>query len=551
MAPSKALTLTLDAVLKNWPLKSPPRPIQISALEKTIESFNNGMEFVALEVPVGGGKSALAFALARTMGTSYTLTLTEQLQHQYLRDFQQYGMEPLKGRGKYACAKAGEGYTCADGALMFEGKDCCGPDLCPYQLAKQRAFEAPHLVANYHSYLFNLGLSAGKKRPKKGELSDVPNDAWSTKADAIRDLVVLDEAHCSESFLLEQAGVEVRLDKLTLKLAPLPIESDENNIRTEPYLKYMQEELIPQLTSYLKISERRGILDPKTKRDLNTLLSKLNMVLANPEDEWVAERTQTPDRKGFLADRFALKPLRVARYGSWLTGFGKKLLIMSGTILDAYQMTTSIGLDPEKGDFHTFDSPFPVENRPIYIGNLDMGFKARDESWPVMVEQVGKLLNSHSREKGLLLAPSNKMLFHITKELAKTDPATARRIIIASGENRVQKYNEHLASRMPTVLGASGFWEGADLAEDASRFQIIPQLPRPMWQGQIAKRAAREPNWYTWLTYVKLLQGCGRSVRSEKDTAVTYILDRDFRKEFKKPKGLIPLWVKSSVQLVG
>ena len=50
---------------------------------------------------------------------------------------------------------------------------------------------------------------------------------------------------------------------------------------------------------------------------------------------------------------------------------------------------------------------------------------------------------------------------------------------------------------------------------------------------------------------MKLLQGCGRSIRGPTDYAATYVMDRDFRKELKHNKSLIPLWVRSSVQLVG
>lgn len=541
----KPTNLVFEEVMKFWPLDTPPRPIQLEAIKKVIDSFNNGCQFVLLEVPVGGGKSALSFTIARAMGSSYFLTLTEQLQQQYTRDFAKFGMEALKGRAKYECAKAGGGYTCADGKLMYTGKNVCKPDLCPYQLAKLRAFAAPHMVANYHSYLFNLGLAAGKKKLKKGEQ---PLNDYDQQGDVMRELTVIDEAHAMEPFLLEQAGVTVNLGKLAFPLAPLPKETDEKNIQTQPYIDYIRDELIPKTSDYLLTSHKRGILDPKTKNELEQLLGKLHAVLQNPDDEWVAERERARDGDGFRADTFALKPLMVNRYGNWLTGFGERLLLMSGTILNAYQMCASLGLDPKQGDFHTFDSPFPAENRPVYVGQLDMSYKARDTSWPLMVEQVAKLLTSHANEKGLILAPSNKMLTHLCKELPRD---LSRRILIATGENRVAKYNEHLSSRAPTVLGASGLWEGADLKGDASRFQIIPQLPRPMWQGQVAKRAKRSQGWYEWLTYVKTLQGLGRSVRSETDTAVTYILDRDFRKEFAKADSLIPLWVKSSVVLVG
>lgn len=547
------MKLTLDGILKNFHPDYTPRDIQVAGFEKYIEAYNNGAAYVVAEMPVGSGKSLFAMAIAQTLGTSYALTLTEQLQMQYLKDFQRtMGMEALKGRAKYTCARAGEGYTCADGKVMFEGKNKCGPDTCTYQLAKARAFAAPHIVANYHSFYFNLGLSAGKKRKSKNP--DVPMDAWPPNDDPRRDITIIDEAHATEGFLLDQVGVTVRLDKLSgIRLAPLPATTDADNVDTHAHLDYLREELIPRVAEYVTLSTKRGILDPKTKDELEAMLAKCRAVSEDAkkgDTMWIAEREMSRDGKTVRGDVFSLKPLRVDRYGEQLTGFGKTLLLMSGTVLNTYQLVTNIGLDPHTGADFSFDSPFPVENRPIYVGNLDMSYKARDQSWPAMVEQVKGILEHHATQKGILLTSSTTMLMHIVKELNKTAPALGRRILVATGETRTAKYAEHCASRSPTVLGASGYWEGADLKGNLSEFQIIPSLPRPMFKGQIAARAKRDDAWYKWLTYTKVLQGFGRSVRSETDTAVTYVLDRDFRVELKKKASLIPLWVKSSVKLV-
>ena len=38
-------------------------------------------------------------------------------------------------------------------------------------------------------------------------------------------------------------------------------------------------------------------------------------------------------------------------------------------------------------------------------------------------------------------------------------------------------------------------------------------------------KKTRDQNWYLYQTIVKLLQGFGRSIRSETDHAATYVLD--------------------------
>jgi len=510
--------LDKDKVLKNFLLEK-PRDIQVEAIERMCTSYNNGAEYVVLEMPVGGGKSHVAGAFAQTFGESFTLTLTEQLQEQYLRDFAGIGMKTLKGRGKFKCHNLGSGSTCADGRHLKP--KCTG---CPYQLAKSQALAAPHVVSNYHSHLWNIAMAMGEEAPEE------------------RPFLVVDEAHAMESFLLDAIGVTVRLNKLSVVVPPPP---DEEDIAL-PYIEYISTELLPKLKE-----EDKRTVDPRAKEELSSLISKLNMVLRTAEDiRWIPERGTIMGSSALDRTWFSLKPLYVARWGSDLYRHGKKKLFMSGTILSAYQFINSVGLDPETGDHIELGSTFPVENRPIYVGNLNMTKKYREESWPIMVQMVERLLTAHPNEKGLLLCPSNEMLKYISKGLGRVNSS---RLVFAAGENRMEQYQRHVNGRSPTVLAASGFWEGADLKGDASRFQILPQAPRPMWKGQVAARAQAPggDDWYRWQTWQKFLQGTGRSVRSETDTAVTYVFDRELRMELKRKDSMIPKWVRDACKEVG
>lgn len=516
------MKLSKDAVLKNFPLPK-PRDMQVEAIERIVAAYVNGADYAVLEAPVGTGKSAIAMAVARTFKQSYMLTLTEQLQEQYLRDFERFGMRTLKGRGKFTCHSLGPKATCAEGKHVTPACKAC-----PYQRAKQAAFEADHIVANYHSHLFNIGMQGVDEDGEEGA--------------QMRPLLVVDEAHAMENFLLDAVGITVRLNKLSVVVPPPPDEEET----AYPYLAYIREELLPKLKEELK-----RVVDPKAKDDLLSLMGKLGMVLSTADDiRWIPERGTLMGSQAVDKSWFSLKPLYVSRWGHQLYGHGQRQLFMSGTILSASQFVHSVGLDPMKGDHIELDSPFPVENRPIYVGGLPMAKKDRDSSWPIMAKMVENLLTAHSKEKGLLLCPSNEMLKYIQQRLGRTN---ASRLIFAAGENRMEQYNRHITGRGPTVLAASGFWEGADLKGDASRFQIIPQAPRPMWKGQIAARAQAPggDNWYRWQTWQKFLQGTGRSVRSETDSAVTYCFDRSLREELKRSDSMIPKWVRAACKEVG
>jgi Rad3-related DNA helicase len=83
--------------------------------------------------------------------------------------------------------------------------------------------------------------------------------------------------------------------------------------------------------------------------------------------------------------------------------------------------------------------------------------------------------------------------------------------------------------------------EGIDLKDDASRFQIICKVPFPyLGDKLIKKRMNKFPGWYNLQTAKTIVQATGRSVRNEKDHAVTYILDADFNRFLRNNERLFP-----------
>ena len=63
------------------------RENQIRVINDIDAAFGSGYRYIILEAPVGFGKSPVAIAVARTLGTSYICTSTKDLQTQYARDF--------------------------------------------------------------------------------------------------------------------------------------------------------------------------------------------------------------------------------------------------------------------------------------------------------------------------------------------------------------------------------------------------------------------------------------------------------------------------------
>ena len=97
-----------------------------------------------------------------------------------------------------------------------------------------------------------------------------------------------------------------------------------------------------------------------------------------------------------------------------------------------------------------------------------------------------------------------------------------------------KKYNKG-----PAVLISPSAFEGIDLSDDLSRFQIIVKAPFPSLGDKRMKFILdKYPEIYEIITIQKLVQGAGRSVRSPDDYAKTYILDQNAQRLFTSAKNI-------------
>jgi len=124
------------------------RPDQLEAVRLTLDQFDKGKKFVIIEMPVGCGKSAIAYSVAQFFANSYYLTIQRFLQDQLMGDFGQpprdglLPMVDLKGRGNYQCTHAQRNaFALVRGLLSSLGH----PDTIAKQVAeyfvKNRNFE--------------------------------------------------------------------------------------------------------------------------------------------------------------------------------------------------------------------------------------------------------------------------------------------------------------------------------------------------------------------------------------------------------------------------
>jgi Rad3-related DNA helicase len=91
--------------------------------------------------------------------------------------------------------------------------------------------------------------------------------------------------------------------------------------------------------------------------------------------------------------------------------------------------------------------------------------------------------------------------------------------------------------------------EGVDLADDASRFQILCKVPFPYLGDRVIQlRKARNASWYSMMTARSVIQAFGRSIRNDTDHATSYIMDTDWERFYRSNVQMFPDEFSSALQ---
>jgi ATP-dependent DNA helicase DinG len=116
----------MDDFIKNFPFPT-LRENQSHVLDEIANAFASDYKYILLEAPTGFGKSPVAIAVARTLGTSYICTSTKDLQSQYAKDFP--FVTVAKGKNNFICGvkedfiKSGT-YRCGSGCVSNNTNEC-------------------------------------------------------------------------------------------------------------------------------------------------------------------------------------------------------------------------------------------------------------------------------------------------------------------------------------------------------------------------------------------------------------------------------------------
>ncbi|MCA9812304.1 MAG: DEAD/DEAH box helicase family protein [Nitrosarchaeum sp.] len=522
------------------------------------EKVNSGYKKIILCAPTGVGKSLIGATISKYFDSSFTITASKQLQDQYIKDIS--FLKPVKGKQNFPCLKMMHsekvendrramrwGLTCDKGICQEKinknGKEVVEvcefkpsikqveehtykQESCHYYMQKYEGLISKHSLWNYHAFFqimkFNKKLF--------GEYLN-------------RKVSVFDEAHKIEDQIIQFVGFDIfsgQIEECNLKSERYDFSDLDSMIQLADDIAYAYAKKIKDIKEsdaftkepdYDTVYRLERRYDRVAQAKIDIMADKDNFVVNDP----------VRDINGNVRT-ISIKPIDVSKFAN--SFFETDYQIFMSATIDSHSFCENMGLDEDNVCFVDVPkSPFPIDNRRIDFLNIRrLSYGSTDEDELAVIKTIDRILDEHSEHRGLILTSSIPRCHKILKYLS---PKNARRVRICHSINKDGKTQDEVitehASDPTGVLLSSSLWEGVDLKDDLSRFQIIAKVPYPNYkEKRIKEKMNKFPLWYTSQTLTKLLQGFGRSIRSDSDWARTYVLDTAVNNVLFKAQRMIP-----------
>ena len=536
-------------MLKHFPQVLDPREIQKEIIAEIEEKINLGFKKIIVSAPTGVGKSAIGITLSQYFGNSFIITASKHLQDQYSGDYPI--LCPVKGKSNFPCLQlmnkkkiedpilaSTMQLTCEKGKCKEKKgssvKQCefkpnieeikVGEEpinMCDYYVQKYVALVSNHSLWNYSSF-FQLMIN---------------KDAFAKYLG--KSVSIFDEAHKIEDQIINFIGIRItkkQLEECKINITRYNLQKIDVILELLDSMRRAYAELLRKMEDendkdYKKYSKFTKQLEKaaRTHRDISQ--NKENFVINEPQKD--------------LDDKFEsieIKPLDISKFIKDF--FNTEHQIFMSATIDKKSFCETMGFDESEVAFiDTPKSPFPFENRKVDFLNIEkMNSRSSFKDKMKIVTKIDELLTKHSSERGLILTSSRTNCTFIKKYLSAKN---RNRVKICHAQNPGQKTQNQILKEhendQTSVLLSSSLWEGVDLKDGLSRFQIIAKIPYlPLAEKRTIEKMKKFPLWYESQTLMKVLQGFGRSIRSETDHAATYVLDSAIDFLIFETKQIIP-----------
>lgn len=516
----------------HWSLRGHnPRSSQVRLINRINHAIQSGYKNIILEAGTGIGKSAIATTIANMYEDSFILTMTKQLQEQYLDDFGDMLVE-IKGRGNYLCNYKGTCDFCIKSEYNLPSCDDCN-----FKMAFKSAMEAENVLTNY-DFFYYMGVVSGMMDP--------------------RELLILDEAHNLEGKMLLLSSLGLNREYIAIKFGIdifEPIMSRKKSINNLKSNSQYWIDLCGELISHCKDKVKE--IEGEHKSDVQVTLDEFETNLSRYTDfNYIEKQSLETDMKMFMSIERGLsdsdliidlpdveaildnnmdisaefKPFSVSEDTQKLLNLGAVRIFLTGTLGDMTKFCKWNDINPEETYYIYEKSPFDKKKRPIYIDFVGkMSGKTRNvPNWknPKAIDKIRQIMDKYPDVKGVIHTSSNEQAFWICEHL-KYYP-----LIFVGGEDRNQILRDFAESDERAVLIGASIKDGVDFKGDLCRFQIIFKVPYPQLNEQVNYRKELDKKWYYYQAVMALMQAYGRGIRDKDDYCDMYIIDSDFERLF-------------------
>jgi Rad3-related DNA helicase len=555
------------------------RPQQKEVILEILEAFFEDPEGIyLLDAPTGSGKSIIAMIVADFLihngKRGYILASDLILHQQYVNDFkkmQLWNWGNIKGVDNYSCAVNGERFSvgdCKSKGMSYDAAENlpCFKH-CGYLTARKKAIRSPLALLTYPYGLIQRNY-VDKKQAENGKQPPFPK----------RDFVVCDEAHKMLDIVqghfspivsydihkkiskllvdMFDIGLKVpRIDTVRLKELIDMIYAEEDNAVLLRLLKEVTNIIWGLLDKVGDVREAAGKefgenSVPKDWLIVFNLVDWCKDVHCKLEDyceiidkTGLEKMVKNPNDTNIIfncIDEYYLLNKHV------FSQFGFKLL-MTATMGKPADFMRNHGISNAK--YFKMDSHFNWERSPIYFypgRKMSARYLADNLEWATTT--LVDILTRHPRHSGIIHTGSYELGQKLWNALPKEK---RKRVLLYKGSEEKDIMLKKMRKKEGLVLMGPSLLEGLNLIDDQSRFQVFMKVPYPhLGDKFVAAKLAFSQKWYNWKTSVSVLQGTGRSVRSDDDWAITYLVDGCFADLFQSAGDQFPIEFRSRVQVV-
>lgn len=543
-----------------------PREGQVEYCQQVLEAYlDEGFKTVILNAPTGTGKSILGAVIAEVLErkkgktglAAFMLMGQNVLAQQYVNTFVEKKTVSagtfvfLKGANNYPCtALSADGEeisaeSCALRVFQENGMDEIVDDHCKKcKFLEQKALKnkCRNLITNYSYYFIDRMYLADTEA-----------------ALAPRTLAIFDEAQTINDLFVEHNAIYFSEKKLKQYHDELADNLKLGNTDTFKNLKKIASDLKAGLITeknylaYLKMllaiydsakdqaeKEAKGAIRSFNRynrlsrigKKYGGLGCKIDDLLKYNYDhifEYKKTEQEISVKAIFCGDMFA--QLHNSDY----------MLFMSATITKDYLVET-LKLDSRDIKFVQLAPTFPKENKQvIFWSPLSLNYTTLKEEKTIKTVQdrVSQIVALHSekKEKGIVLTPSFELSRKICESLVRKKDYDV--FEHHQGEKLAIVLEQFKYAKGPAVLVSPSLFEGISLDDDMSRYQVFVKAPYPsLGDKRIKYILDRHPDIYSFITLLKVIQGCGRSTRSAEDYSVTYMLDNNLQRLWKSNQNI-------------